>query len=69
MFTASAGQRYLLGFPGGIFFVAIPHLSLPYTHNEAEKKRGIEIFLRISCDASESPRGRQGRWRRLFVPY
>jgi hypothetical protein len=47
MFTASAGHRYFVGFFGGTSFVAIPHLSLPYTHNQAEKKRGIEIFLRF----------------------
>jgi hypothetical protein len=47
MFTASAGHRYFVGFLGGTSFVAIPHLSLPYTHNQAEKKRGIEIFLRF----------------------
>jgi hypothetical protein len=44
MFTASAGHRYFRGFLGGTSSVAIPHLSLPYTHNPAEKKRGIEIF-------------------------
>src|SRR6202021_681322 len=33
MFTAPAGHKYFLGFLGGTSSVAIPHLSLPYTHN------------------------------------
>jgi hypothetical protein len=70
MFTASAGHRYFLGFLGGTSFVAIPHLSLPYTHNQAEKKRGIEIFcvsfLRSSMRA-DLVLG-QGRRPRLLAP-
>jgi hypothetical protein len=62
MFTASAGHRYFRGFLGGTSSVAIPHLSLPYTHNQAEKKRGIEIFcvsfLRSSMRTESAVRAR-----------
>jgi hypothetical protein len=69
MFTASGGHRYFLGFLGGTSFVAIPHLSLPYTHNQAEKKRGIEIFLRIFCDSIRAGLVVSGGTRaRLLVP-
>jgi hypothetical protein len=47
MFTASAGHKYFLGFLGGTSSVAIPHLSLPYTHNLGKKKREIETFLHL----------------------